>query len=1155
MAIELEGLEFEITSSSSKAEKGLKGLHDTLVRIRNAVKNGLGLGNVVNEIDNVADEAAKKMKKLERACKSLTNNELRNNLLGLSVDFKLIGEAIDKIDVERVERLRNALKGMKNAKLPKVEIPTGGGVTVPAGDTPAAPVDSDVTDVGGQVEENTERVSRLHNVLSGLRGVFAKTFQTGAGTLRTFGKAVTKAWSGVKSLGKAAAVLPKRLGSGLAAKIKQTTSSLGQFFASIKRIAMYRLIRSALKAITQGFSEGIKNLYHWSDALGGTFAKSMDKLATDAQYLKNSLAAMAAPLINALAPAIDFITDKIVDFLNYVNQLIAKLTGASTYTVAKKVAAEWDDASKKTKKATDEIKRYTLGFDELNILGKKDKDTGSSSKQETDYSKMFETKQVDSSISDVTKKLQAMFGVLKQAWAQEGQATINAAKAAFGSFKDLISDIGDTFYRVFTNGYGFDWAVSSLKVLQSILGVVTTLNQTFKTAWDDNNRGYNYIASIFSMMSRVNDLLSNIATAFRNAWDSGIGVKIWSNILEIATGCNNIVGNLADSISRAWNKAGLGEKIWNGVLTIVNTVLTAVNKIVTATANWAADLNFEPILTAFNDLLAAINPVVEKVTNGLAWAYENVLLPVGKWTIEKGLPALMGFLSAAFGLLSSVLEGLKEPALYIWDNFLKPIGEWTGGVITTVLEKLTGVLKKLSDWIDTHKEAFDAIVDTVGAFVAGWLGAKAVIGIISGITQVGSLLVGGLGTLAGSFNPVVLAIEAVITIGVLLYQHWDEIKEAARKLGEKISEVWGNIKKWTSEKWESIKTTVTTTWENLKTGAAEKFEAIKSTVTTTWNNLKTGAIEKWNSIKTTVSEKWDALKKGATEKFDAIKNKISTTWETVKTGATTKWTTITTNLKNTWNTLKGNAQNIFKNIGGNITGAWDKAKKCFTDVIDWVNRTFSVDWDGAWTKIVSGFGTIFGDLKEKLKTPINGVIGFLNTLIGKVEGAINKIINGINSALTITTPKITLPFGAGTWGGWSWSPNLRGISWRRIEYLAAGGILNDPTLFGMLSGKPLMGGEAGREAVLPLETHTEWMDTLADKVRAGLPGMDEDLTESVRQGMSEATARQNDLLREQNNLLRQILDKDLTANVSFDDFTKAAQRKNRIYGTTVVPIG
>ena len=392
MAIELEGLEFEITSSSSKAEKGLKGLHDTLVRIRNAVKGGIGLGTVANQIKKMADNANRvdtdKLERLARACEALRGIRGPSNL---ARGFERMADATARIDVERMERLRDALQGMNGIRLPRFPT-TGGNGATPTGDTPATPADSDVENVGGQVEETTERVSRLHNVLSGLGGVFARTFQTGAGTLRTFGRVVRSVWNGVRGLGRAAAVLPEKLGSGLAAKIKHTTSKLGEFFASIKRIAMYRLIRTALKAITQGFSEGIKNLYHWSDALGGTFAKSMDKLATDAQYLKNSLAAMAAPLINALAPAIDFITDKIVDFLNYVNQLIAKLTGASTYTVAKKVAAEWDDASKKTKKATDEIKRYTLGFDELNILGKKDKDTGSSSKQETDYSKMFETK-------------------------------------------------------------------------------------------------------------------------------------------------------------------------------------------------------------------------------------------------------------------------------------------------------------------------------------------------------------------------------------------------------------------------------------------------------------------------------------------------------------------------------------------------------------------------------------------------------------------------------------------------------------------------------------------------------------------------------------------------------------------------------------------
>ena len=117
--------------------------------------------------------------------------------------------------------------------------------------------------------------------------------------------------------------------------------------------------------------------------MGGTFANSMNSLATNAQYLKNSMGAMAAPLINALAPAIDFVIGKVVALFNILNQLFARLTGSKTYTAAKKVAATYGGAakdaagtaSKAAKKAADEIKRYTLGFDELNILGDKNKDS------------------------------------------------------------------------------------------------------------------------------------------------------------------------------------------------------------------------------------------------------------------------------------------------------------------------------------------------------------------------------------------------------------------------------------------------------------------------------------------------------------------------------------------------------------------------------------------------------------------------------------------------------------------------------------------------------------------------------------------------------------------------------------------------------------
>lgn len=116
-------------------------------------------------------------------------------------------------------------------------------------------------------------------------------------------------------------------------------------------------------------------------------------------------------------------------------------------------------------------------------------------------------------------------------------------------------------------------------------------------------------------------------------------------------------------------------------------------------------------------------------------------------------------------------------------------------------------------------------------------------------------------------------------------------------------------------------------------------------------------------------------------------------------------------------------------------------------------------------------------------------------------------------------------------------------------------ILEGAQLFGMMGNTMLGGGEAGREAVLPLENHTEWMDTLAYKVRAGLTGGSQDsIANGVREGMYDATARQNELLKEQNELLRQIASKDFTAEITTDSFTKAMNRKNQRDGKTIIPV-
>lgn len=195
---------------------------------------------------------------------------------------------------------------------------------------------------------------------------------------------------------------------------KKGTAGISGFWDALKRIAYYRFVRTILKEIGAAFKEGITNLYHWSDAVNGHFASSMDRLATSTQYFKNSLGAMFAPLIESFIPILDVIIDRIVDVMNFFNMLVSAISGADTYTVAKKAAAVWDDSANKTKKsaksAAKELKRTILGFDEINKLVKPTTSSGSggssSGKKTPNYGAMFEEKPLEGffkKISDVTK--------------------------------------------------------------------------------------------------------------------------------------------------------------------------------------------------------------------------------------------------------------------------------------------------------------------------------------------------------------------------------------------------------------------------------------------------------------------------------------------------------------------------------------------------------------------------------------------------------------------------------------------------------------------------------------------------------------------------------------------------------------------------------
>ena len=299
----------------------------------------------------------------------------------------------------------------------------------------------------------------------------------------------------------------------------------------------------------------------------------------------------------------------------------------------------------------------------------------------------------------------------------------------------------------------------------------------------------------------------------------------------------------------------------------------------------------------------------------------------------------------------------------------------------------------------------------------------------------------------------------------------------------------------TATTWSNIKTSLNTTWQNVKTNAGTIWNGMKTTMATTWQNVKTTASTVWSGIKTSLGTTWSNLKTTASTTWFGIKNAIATKWESIKVNTSTIWSTLTTDLKGTWEGLKTAAGDTFRDIKDGISEKIEGAKTIVSEGIDKLKSFFNFSWS-----------------LPSIKLPHFSITG----------------------NFSLNPPSI---------------PHF-GVSWYKT-----GGILDGAQIFGIMGNTMLGGGEAGREAVLPLETHTEWMDTLAQKVRQSTDGNSrESIADGVREGMYDATARQNELLKEQNELLRRIANKEFTTEISTTSITKALDRKNQRDGKTVIPI-
>lgn len=178
-----------------------------------------------------------------------------------------------------------------------------------------------------------------------------------------------------------------------------------------------------------------------------------------------------------------------------------------------------------------------------------------------------------------------------------------------------------------------------------------------------------------------------------------------------------------------------------------------------------------------------------------------------------------------------------------------------------------------------------------------------------------------------------------------------------------------------------------------------------------------------------------------------------------------------------WNKAWNGIKTSFKAVGDYLIGVWNIVKGPFSTVASWFTSIFTRAWNGiksAFSGVSSFFRGIWNTIKSmftNIGTTIGNAIGgafknVVNSIIGFAENTINKFIRAINSAIGVINK---IP-----------GVNIKRISTLNIPKLAKGGIIDSPTL--------AMVGEAGKEAVVPLENNTQGLDLLANKLLDRLGG-------------------------------------------------------------------
>ena len=567
----------------------------------------------------------------------------------------------------------------------------------------------------------------------------------------------------------------------------------------------------------------------------------------------------------------------------------------------------------------------------------------------------------------------------------------------------------------------------------AIIAVITAVALAFTNLWKNNEEFRNKITAIWDgikakfdefgqgIVDRLNALgfeFEDITEVMKAVWDGFC--EVLAPIFEgVFQQISNILNEALDILTGLFDIfAGIFTGDWDMVWQGVQEVFGAVWDFVVAT--------FENWISTFTSL-------ADTVLGWFGTDWETV------WTNVKT------FFSDTWNAISSFFSGILTGIKTFFTDTWNAIVSFFSGILSGIYSSVTGTMTEIHD-------TFTNIWDSITGFLSGaWE-----------------------------------TIKNIVTVGIMAVK---EIISAAFQI---ITLPFRFI-------WENCKDTVLSIWETIKSVIGEKIDAVKEKITTVTTAISNVASAAWNAISSTASSLWEGIKGTIGSKIDAAKEKVSTATSAITSVASSAWSSVSSTASSLWNTISSTVSSKISAASSAVSSATSTITSVASSAWSSVSSTASSQWESIRStissKLSSAKSTVSSLMSGITSTMSSGLSSALSTVSGKFSSiystisskmsaardAVGNAISALKSKFNFSwsLPHLKLPH-VSISGSFSINPPSVphfGISWYKD-----GGILTRPTIFGAAGNNLLAGGEAGAEAVVPLATLWDKLETMITSV-------------------------------------------------------------------------